>query len=125
MPAKRIRVCTGAEMKKICPPKLCDCPPKKKKGFFACLMQLFALGFKILVAGGIVYISYDAGIWGDSEQTERLYGSFCQTFLPLICPDSGVTKKKKLPEVCMAEMELMCVVSRIYLLWKELKVLFK
>lgn len=74
--AKRIRVCTGAELKqKTTPPPLCDCPPRVRTvvspgGAF---MQSFKFGTKCLLAGGLVFWTWKIGLWGDADKTEKLY----------------------------------------------------
>nr|CAI5820283.1 unnamed protein product [Callosobruchus analis] len=61
-------------MKKMCPPKLCDCKPKKPgKG----LLGLIGFALKAGVAAAAVYVSYDAGIWGTGDDTQDLYKSYC------------------------------------------------
>ncbi|XP_028146201.2 uncharacterized protein LOC114339721 isoform X1 [Diabrotica virgifera virgifera] len=77
VPPKVIKICTGAEMKKMCPPP-CDCPKiikaaNKNGGLLGFL--LFSL--KVAIAAGVVYVSYDLGIWGTTEDTQNLYRKYC------------------------------------------------
>ncbi|VEN41889.1 unnamed protein product, partial [Callosobruchus maculatus] len=96
---KTIRVATGKELKKICPPKLCDCKPKKPgKG----LLGLIGFALKAGVAAAAIYISYDAGIWGTGDDSQDLYKAYCT-----IKTDPQKRKEKIWePPSCQEEREL-------------------
>lgn len=111
LPAKRIKVCTGAELKKICPPKLCDCPPYQPGiSFIRAIVHMIGLVAKSLLAGGLVYLTYRSGMWGDNEQTEKLFLGLCKDLAPTLC---GKNKTVKLSELCESEINLMCVVRSL------------
>ncbi|CAH1163508.1 unnamed protein product [Phaedon cochleariae] len=73
---KVIRICTGAEMKKMCAPKPCVCPKGRRpsKG----LLGLLVFGMKTALAAAAVYVSYDLGIWGSTDDTQELYRMYCR-----------------------------------------------
>lgn len=72
---KQIRICTGKEMKKMCAPKLCECPaPPKSRG----LLGLLGFGLKAAIAAAAVYVTYDIGIWGSTDDTQDLYRAYCR-----------------------------------------------
>ncbi|XP_019767597.1 uncharacterized protein LOC109542704 isoform X2 [Dendroctonus ponderosae] len=75
---KPIRVCTGADLRKMCSPKVCPCEPSKKKPFG--ILRVLGFGFKSALAAAAVYITYDMGIWGSTEETQNLYGNACTLF---------------------------------------------
>ncbi|RZC40243.1 uncharacterized protein BDFB_008631 [Asbolus verrucosus] len=101
---KRIKICTGAELKKMCPPPPCPCPPKiPRPTLITRLARLLGLGVKSLLALGAVYVTYDMGIWGDSNTTGDLYKRICIEMLPKFVEPS---KAKSIPPSCQAEQEL-------------------
>ncbi|EFA07381.1 uncharacterized protein LOC656310 [Tribolium castaneum] len=101
---KRIKICTGAELKKMCAPPPCPCPPKiPRPTLLQRLGKLLGLGAKSLVALGAVYVTYDMGIWGDSKTTGELYKNVCNAILPNIIEPA---KEKPLTSSCKAELEL-------------------
>ncbi|GJQ69243.1 hypothetical protein Trydic_g15245 [Trypoxylus dichotomus] len=104
VPAKKIRICTGADLKKMCPPKLCSCGTKKTRTFFGTITALLGLGIKAGIAAAVVYWTYDIGLWGDAEDTEDIYLDICES----IFPPKLQPRKKKLSPVCQAEIDLMC-----------------
>lgn len=77
---KKIRVCTGADLKRMCPPKLCACPTKRAKntGLWASLGRLLGFGVKGALAGGLIYWTYGIGLWGKPDETEQLYIDLCK-----------------------------------------------
>lgn len=92
----------------MCPPKLCDCPPKPlKRGFFGYLALILGVGIKTGIALGLVYWTYDIGLWGDAEDTEDLYLDIRETIMPF---SSGVQHKQHISKLCQAEIDLMCKV---------------
>ncbi|KAG5891183.1 hypothetical protein JTB14_031805 [Gonioctena quinquepunctata] len=95
---KVIRICTGKEMKKMCPPKYCDCSPKKpSKG----LLNLLRFGLKVAAAAAAVYVTYDLGVWGSTDDTQDLYRSYCR-----ITRDPAKNKTEKWdPPSCEAERD--------------------
>jgi hypothetical protein len=101
---KRIKICTGAELKKMCPPPPCPCPPKPPRvGFLQRLAKILGFGAKSLLALGAIYVTYDMGIWGDSQATGELYKSMCNAILPHIVEPA---KEKPMSPSCKAELEL-------------------
>ncbi|XP_022905661.1 uncharacterized protein [Onthophagus taurus] len=106
VPAKKIRVCTGADLRKMCAPKLCECPKVHKVGLMTRLFRLIGFGIKLVIAGGLIYWTYDMGLWGDSYQSEEIYLGLCETITPLIC--SCPPKPRNISDVCEKEIELMC-----------------
>lgn len=114
IPAKRIRVATGAELKKMCAPRPCPCPPKSPTiGMIGYILRMVGLGVKALIAGGLVYATYDMGLWGDSEQTEKLYSKTCDTFKPYFYPTIE-EEPKPVDEACEAQEDLMCLVRLLF-----------
>ncbi|KAJ3649476.1 hypothetical protein Zmor_021216 [Zophobas morio] len=104
---KRIRICTGAELKKMCPPPPCPCPPQQAKrdlGLLSKLLRILGFGAKSLLAASAIYLTYDMGIWGDSESTGKLYKSICDAVLPNIVEPQ--VREKTLTPSCQAEREL-------------------
>ncbi|KAF7285944.1 hypothetical protein GWI33_008916 [Rhynchophorus ferrugineus] len=75
---KRIKICTGSELRKMCPPQVCpkDLPKKKPNGF----MKFLGFGAKSILAASLVYVTYDMGIWGNGDDTQDLYYSACTAF---------------------------------------------
>lgn len=71
------------------------------------LTNLWVAGFgvKSALAAAAVYITYDMGIWGSTEETQNLYGNACTLF--------GQPKPKKSskwdPPSCEAESEFFAV----------------
>ncbi|XP_050308148.1 uncharacterized protein LOC126744679 [Anthonomus grandis grandis] len=98
---KTIRVCTGAELRKMCPPPVCPCEPTKKKVRSFGLIRFLGFGLKSAIAAAMVYITYDMGIWGTTEDTQQLYSNACTMF--------GSPRPKKNtkwdPPSCEAESE--------------------
>uniref|UniRef100_A0A1Y1LPJ6 MICOS complex subunit MIC13 n=1 Tax=Photinus pyralis TaxID=7054 RepID=A0A1Y1LPJ6_PHOPY len=99
VPTKKIKICTGSEVKKMCRPKPCECPPKTSSS--RSFMAMCGFLMKSLIAGSVVYWTYDAGIWGDSERTEEVYTNLCHML-------HGDTHKQitHISKACLAEMEL-------------------
>ncbi|KAH0813225.1 hypothetical protein GEV33_009566 [Tenebrio molitor] len=107
---KRIKICTGAELKKMCPPPPCPCPPKPPRvGFLQRLAKILGFGAKSLLALGAIYVTYDMGIWGDSQATGELYKSMCNAILPHIVEPA---KEKPMSPSCKAELELFNMFER-------------
>ncbi|XP_057668195.1 uncharacterized protein LOC130901111 [Diorhabda carinulata] len=74
---KVIKICTGAEMKKMCPPP-CDCTIKpRSSGRSSGALGILFLGIKAAIAATLVYVSYDMGIWGTTDDTQDLYRKYC------------------------------------------------
>lgn len=109
VPGKKIRICTGAELKKTCPPKPCACPcPKPPLGILSWIGSLIKLGFKVLIAGGIVYWTIEKGIWGTPDSTEELYTQYCQAYAPRFCPESMEHKEVQKTRLCEVQESLQC-----------------
>nr|AKI05478.1 putative seminal fluid protein AcpC04 [Cephalota litorea] len=71
---KKIRVCTALDMKKTCPPPVCDCPPLRPPFTILGMIRKCAiLGCKSVVVGSLIYWTWDIGLWGNQEKTHRLY----------------------------------------------------
>ncbi|XP_074042258.1 uncharacterized protein [Leptinotarsa decemlineata] len=103
---KVIRVCTGAELKRMCPPKHCECAPKVRRpsrGVFG----IFGFGLKAALAAAAIYVTYDLGIWGSMEDTQNLYRTYCTM--------TKEPAKKKMgkwdPPSCEAERDLLRIPS--------------
>ncbi|CAH1998293.1 unnamed protein product [Acanthoscelides obtectus] len=98
---KTIRVATGKELKRICPPKLCDCgrgPKKPGKG----MLGLLGFALKAGLAAAAVYVSYDIGVWGTGDDTMDLYKSYCN-----LKTDPQKRKEETWkPQSCQQEREL-------------------
>lgn len=116
--AKRIRVCTGAEMKKMCAPKVCPCPRKSSVPLGVAGLVKFAL--KAALAGSIVYLTVQAGVWGKPETSEELYYTFYQMLLPKVCKDDDedihrqtFLDRSQHKELCEAYQGLMEYVSTL------------
>lgn len=99
--AKPIRICSGADMKKMVPPKTCECKRTKIRGGRGILGFIF-FGLKTALAAGAVYVSYDLGVWGTIDQTQEIYRTFCSV--------TTVPQKRKVekwsPPACEAERSL-------------------
>lgn len=105
LPAKRIKICTGAELKKMCAPPSPPCLPKKPKTTMMMrLARVLGFGAKSMLALGAVYVTYDMGIWGDSETTRGLYKRLCQFILPQIV--QPVKEKPVQSSSCQEQLEL-------------------
>lgn len=113
--AKRIRVCTGAELKKMCAPKICGCEveERKRRNFIA---SILGLGAKGLLAAALIYGSYECGLWGTGEDTEKLYMDMCDTAAPLMypeckrkpCPDAYKQEDPETEKYCRIQRSLSC-----------------
>ncbi|XP_006608072.1 uncharacterized protein LOC102678329 [Apis dorsata] len=77
-----IRICTRKDMQRTCPPKVCDCQPKKRRTFGQrfCTILLFFL--KSSIAAGLVYWTRSEGLWGSSAEVEDLYRRIMATISP-------------------------------------------
>lgn len=96
-------------MKRMCRPPPCTCPPKNERlTLFKCVCQCLGFGLKSLFAASLLYWTWEAGIWGDSEDTEMFYSNVCHMM-------TKEGKMRELSESCEAEMELMQVVSNFSL----------
>lgn len=114
IPVTKIRVCTGAELKRMCPELPCECPPTRAGwSLISGLRSLVGFGLKAALAAALVYWSYDIGLWGDSTRTEEIYSEICQAIMPMFCSKSArdTLQPRELSELCEAEMDMMCVVS--------------
>lgn len=70
---KQVRICNRADMKKMVPPIICDCKVKTGGG----LLSLLMFGLKAAFAAGAIYVTYDLGIWGTTDQTQEMYRTYC------------------------------------------------
>ncbi|XP_018334150.1 uncharacterized protein LOC108743180 [Agrilus planipennis] len=99
---KHIKVCTGAEMKKKCfQARPCAAPITPPKSAGQKLASLILFGVKAAFAGSLVYMTYEMGLWGNSQSTEQIWKEMCEIF--------GLSKKREIPEPslrCKAEREL-------------------
>lgn len=101
----------------MCSPKPCPCPPKTKSVSAGALGPLkFAL--KAALAGALVFLTVEAGLWGEPETSEALYYSIYSTILPKVCKDEDEEVRKETfldrsahKEVCEAYQGLMEIVS--------------
>ncbi|KAL1502269.1 hypothetical protein ABEB36_007435 [Hypothenemus hampei] len=75
---KPIHVCTGAELRKMCSPKICPCNAQPKSRFG--LLKLLGFGLKSAIAVAAVYITYDMGIWGTTDDSQAFYSNACTIF---------------------------------------------
>ncbi|XP_076392488.1 uncharacterized protein LOC100881368 [Megachile rotundata] len=83
-----IKICTWKDMRRTCPPKLCDCSPKapsKTAGQRLCVALLFLL--KSSVAAGLVYWTNAEGLWGSSDEAEDLYYRLMGTIAAIFSDD--------------------------------------
>lgn len=102
-------------MKKMCAPKPCPCPPKSSsEGILGPIK--FAL--KSIVAGALVFLTVESGIWSDPKTTEALYYSWYKVLLPKVCEDEDEELQRETfldrsqhREVCEAYQDLMEHVS--------------
>lgn len=104
-------------MKKMCAPKPCPCPPKSggvSRGAFGPIKFLL----KAALAGALVFLTVEAGIWSDPETTESLYYTVYQMLLPKVCKDEdeevhreSFLDRSQHKEVCEAYQGLMQHVS--------------
>lgn len=104
---KRIRVATGDELRMMCAPYPCSCPGANDITLIGAILSALGLAFKILIVGGLIYVTYDAGLWGNSEQTEELYVRSCRVFAKQKKPTDETEKT----QVCEEEEELYCMVK--------------
>ena len=114
IPAKKIGVCTGAELKNMCPEMPCECLATKPGfGLFSGLKSLVGFGLKAALAAALVYWSYDIGLWSDSARTEEIYAKVCETIVPIFCAKSAkdTLQPREFSELCEAEIDMMCTVS--------------
>lgn len=85
--AKRIRICTAADLRRTCPPKpekpKIICPPPPTNAF----RSFLGLGLKCGFAGALVYGSWAIGLWGDPTETEQIWVSMRNSILGDDCPD--------------------------------------
>ncbi|KAJ8984047.1 hypothetical protein NQ317_000009 [Molorchus minor] len=96
---KQIRVCTGAELKRMCPPKVCPCVRDKKGSI---LLALLGFAMKTAIAAGAVYVSYDLGLWGTTDDTFKVYRDYCN-----ILSEPNIQRATKWdPPSCDAEKDL-------------------
>ncbi|KAF5281635.1 hypothetical protein FQA39_LY17757 [Lamprigera yunnana] len=102
VPTKKIRICTGAELKKMCRPPPCSCPPELSKfgsvSYYFFRFVLFCI--KSATISGLIYWTWDVGVWGDSEDTERFYSNICYLFTDCKKPE------KTLSKACQKEQEI-------------------
>lgn len=67
-------MCSRTDMKKMIPPKICECPkPSGGRGSFGLLL----FGIKAAIAAAAVYVSYDLGVWGTIDEAQEMYRTFC------------------------------------------------
>lgn len=97
---KRIQICTGSDLRNMCPPKIC--PPVVKKHPFR---ALFRLGLKSAIAAALVYQSIQAGIWGSADDTQKLYTSACKVIKPRYTEPKVVISRFN-SNACESEREL-------------------
>ncbi|CAG9763951.1 unnamed protein product, partial [Ceutorhynchus assimilis] len=77
---KPIHICTGAELRKMCPPPAC---PRPRASPFASQlgpMKFLGFGLKAAVAAALVYVTYDMGVWGGSDDAQQFYSDACALF---------------------------------------------
>lgn len=98
---KPIRVCSRTDMKKMVPPPKCECKVKRIGGKGG-LSSLLLFGLKAAIAAGVVYVSYDVGIWGTIDQTQEMYKTLCTA---TTTPQKRNTDKWS-PPSCEAERSL-------------------
>ncbi|XP_066249513.1 uncharacterized protein [Euwallacea similis] len=96
---KTIKICTGKDLRQMCVSKLCACdPPKKYKFVFK---KALGFGLKLTVAAAVAYKTYQMGIWGSPDDTQRFYNSACTMFrLP-----KPMKNDKWDPPSCQSESE--------------------
>lgn len=107
-------------MKKMCAPKPCPCPTKSASVSSGILGPIkFAL--KAALAGALVFLTVDIGMWGDPETTETLYYTIYKTILPQQCKDEdeeppreSFLDRSQHKELCEAYQGLMEYVSVFY-----------
>ncbi|XP_030759747.1 uncharacterized protein LOC115885100 [Sitophilus oryzae] len=84
----------------MCAPPVCFKEVEVKKRFG--LLKFLGFGMKSAVAAALVYISYDMGIWGTTDETQEMYNTACAMF-------KGPRPKKNTkwdPPSCEAESDL-------------------
>lgn len=104
-------------MKKMCAPKPCPCPPRVSTTSSG-IMGPIKFVLKAALAGALVFLTVDIGMWGDPEVTEALYYTMYKMVLPKVCkdedeelpPDSFLDRSQH-KEVCDAYQGLMEHVS--------------
>ncbi|KAK4884498.1 hypothetical protein RN001_000769 [Aquatica leii] len=106
VPTKKIRICTGAELKKMCRPTPCECPPQLSKfgSFLNCLYRTVLFSIKSAILGSLVYWTWEAGIWGDSVDVERFYSTVCYLF-----SEKCTKPDKVLSKSCQKELEIIAL----------------
>ncbi|XP_060518253.1 uncharacterized protein LOC132697022 [Cylas formicarius] len=98
---KRIKVCTGADLRKMCAPKVCPCDPAKRRRGFG-LGRLLGFSAKAAIAAGIFYVTYDMGIWGTTDDTQEL----CKTVCALLKGPQPHKSEKWDPPSCQAARDM-------------------
>ncbi|KAJ9584638.1 hypothetical protein L9F63_021016 [Diploptera punctata] len=72
--ATPIYICKPQDLKKIVQPSPCKCPAKRPpKSILQVIRETIWFGMKLGVAGAVVYVTIDYGLWGSSEETSCLY----------------------------------------------------
>lgn len=101
----------------MCPPKPCPCPPRVTS-VSAGLLGPLKFALKAAVAGALVFLTVEAGLWGEPEISEALYYSIYKMILPKVCKDEDEDVRKETfldrnphKEVCEAYQQLMETVS--------------
>lgn len=79
------------------------------------ILRTVGLGMKVLFAGGLVYVTYDMGLWGNSDQTEKIYTKTCDTLKPYLYP-VVIDEEKSIDEACEAQEEFLCMVKTSFIL---------
>lgn len=88
---KAIRVCTGADLRRMCPPRMCDCSTIKPRG--NALLSLLLFGLKAAIAAGAVYVTYDMGIWGTNDDSQNFYSTTCNIIAPTTMTPRRINNK--------------------------------
>lgn len=108
VPLKQIRVASGDELKRMCAPMPCKYP--ERPSIFQLILNAIGTAFKVLIAGSLIYVTYDAGLWSDADKTEELYKRFCRTFgKKSTIRDANVNITT---DECKEEEDMICKVSQ-------------
>ncbi|KAJ8939683.1 hypothetical protein NQ314_011047 [Rhamnusium bicolor] len=87
----------------MCPPKLCKCPKPTNR-----LLVLLAFVAKAAIASTTMWVTYDIGIWGTTEDTHQMYKNYCT----LAGGGSFQRATKWDPPSCEAEKDLFKVTKK-------------
>ncbi|XP_046491021.1 uncharacterized protein [Neodiprion pinetum] len=94
-----VRVCMRRDVERTLPPKLCECSQKPPPETLVTKIRWLANGLlKSVIAAGLVYWTTAEGVWGDSEETENLYGRIVKSVSPVL-PNVVDVKDTKVPHL--------------------------